>query len=1205
MKRFTLLVLSIVLSAGMLSSQEWINDLPQDKLENGTLTLPEIQKAFYDYWEPYNVDKGYYMLDGEKVKAPYYKQFKRWEWYWETRVDPRSGSFPTKEQLDNGYASITDNRSQSGNWTSLGPSTSPGGYAGLGRMNCVAFVPGNTSEYYAGAASGGIWHTTDDGSTWTVLNDTTPVLGVSDILVVHPVTGPNTLYIATGDRDGGSLWSIGGQQSNDNNSVGVLKSTDGGATWQPTALSFTVGQKVRVNRLLMDPNSAYQTIYAATTNGVYKTTDGGATWPLISGSPALIDMEFKPGDPTVIYGTTENWGTNYIYRSANSGANWNPVTSFSSSVRAEVAVSANQPTWAYVIVANTNGGLQGIYKSTDDGASFPQIVNGSTSGNYMMNWSCNGTGSNNGQGSYDLCIAADPNNANTVFIGGVNTWYSTDGGNNWSINNHWTSSYGCGVPEVHADKHFLVYQGGSSTLFECNDGGLYKTSNNGSTWTHLSSGMETSQIYRMGVSQTVMDEVIIGLQDNGTKARLSGTWSDVIGGDGFECLIDYTDVNTQYGALYYGDIYRTTNHWGWSTGITGSLPNGSWCTPYLIDPANSSTLYIGLSDVRKSTDQGNNWSSISQNFGTNLDNMAIAPSNVNYIYASEHSNIYRTTTGSGTWANITSNLPVGSSNITYVSVKDDDPDHVWVSMGGYNNHGVYETTDGGGTWNNISSGLPLLPVMCVIQNKDYTGIELYAGTDAGVYVYRDGGPWTSFSDGLPNVVVAELEIHYASTPADNVLYAASFGRGVWKSDLYSPTAAPIADFSGAPTIGIAPLDVNFTDLSQNPVTTWSWDFGDGNTSTQQNPLNTYTDPGTYTVMLSVTGPGGNDSETKTDYITVDYAPPTCDFTADVTTGVAPLSVNFTDLSVDSVDTWDWDFGDGGTSTDQNPSHDYATPGTYTVTLNVTGPGGSDSHTKTDYIVVHFPPPVAEFIGFPTTGSPPLNVNFTDQSTGQVDTWSWDFGDGGSSTQQNPIYQYTSVGNYTVSLTVSGPGGDNTETKVNYISVSNLPPTADFTGNPTSGFFPLLVNFTDQSTGAVNEWKWYFGDGNVSTMQHPAHTYNMSGNYTVSLKAIGPNGTDSIAKENYITVLVGIEEFNSDKLKVYPNPCREYLMIESKEDVQSVVIADIIGNVVKQEMIECTAPCNWKINMIDLHSGIYFCRITMDDGRMMLLKILKE
>jgi len=1208
MKRFTLLVLCSLLSSGFLLSQDWIGDLPQDKLENGTLTLHEIQKAFYGYWEPYNVQAGYYMVDGKKVKANYYKQFKRWEWYWEQRVDPKTGEFPSGKQLDQAYASVKDNRSPNGNWTSLGPSTSPGGYAGLGRMNCVAFVPGSPSEYYSGAASGGIWHTTDDGATWTILNDTTPVLGVSDILVVKPAIGPNTLYIATGDRDGGSMWSLGGQQSNDNNSVGVLKSTDGGATWAPTGLSFTVGQKHRVNRLLMDPNSAYQTIYAATTNGLYKTTNAGTNWTLLT-STAFIDMEFKPGDPTTIYASTEGWSSTGIYLITNSGSNVSSVASYSGR-RTELAVSYDEPTWVYAIVSNTNGGLEGIYKSTNSGSSYSQILNGSTSGNYMLNWSCNGTGSNNGQGSYDLCIAVDPNDADIVFIGGVNTWKSTDGGLNWNINNHWSNSWGCGVQEVHADKHNLTFQGNSSTLFECNDGGLYKTTNGGSSWSHLSSGMETSQIYRMGVSQTVVDEVIIGLQDNGSKVHLNGsTWGDIIGGDGFECIIDYTNVNTQYGTLYYGDIKRTTNHWGSYTSITGSLPQGAWCTPYLIDPTNNNTLYIGLSDVRKTVNQGNSWTSISQNFGSNLDNMAIAPSNTNYIYAADHGFIYRTTTGSGTWTNITSNLPTGSSNITYIAVKDDDPDHVWVSMGGYNTHGVYETTNGGSTWTNISSGLPQLPVMCVIQNKDYTGIELYAGTDAGVYVWRDGGPWAQFSSGLPNVVVTELEIHYAASPADNVLYAATYGRGVWKSDLFDATITPDADFTGAPTAGIAPLLVTFTDQSSpngGTITNWDWDFGDGNTSTIQNPAHTYDDPGLYTVSLTVTeASGGTDTETKVDYITVDYAPPTCDFTADVTSGVAPLTVNFTDLSLDSVDTWDWDFGDGGTSTEQNPSYDYATPGTYTVTLNVSGPGGSDSHTKTDYIVVHFAPPVALFVGFPTTGAPPLSVNFDDQSTGEIDTWSWDFGDGGTSTIQNPVHQYTSAGNYTVSLTVTGPGGDSTETKINYISVSDLPPTADFSGNPTSGFFPLLVNFTDLTTGAVNEWKWYFGDGDVSSMQHPEHTYIASGNYTVSLKAIGPSGSDSIAKENYITVLVGIEEFNTDKLKVYPNPCREYLMIESKEDVKSIVIADIIGNVVKQELIECIAPCNHKINMIDLHSGIYFCRITMDDGNLVLLKIMKE
>jgi PKD repeat protein len=720
--------------------------------------------------------------------------------------------------------------------------------------------------------------------------------------------------------------------------------------------------------------------------------------------------------------------------------------------------------------------------------------------------------------------------------------------------------------------------------------------------------MAISQIYRMGISQTQMDEVIIGLQDNGTKARLSGTWNDVIGGDGFECIIDYTDVNTQYGALYFGDIYRTTNHWGWSTQL--SIPgSGAWCTPYLMDPASNSTLYVGYSTVYKSTNQGTNWSAISSSFGSNLRNMAISTSNTNYIYAATHSNIYRTTTGGGTsgtvWPNITTNLPTGSADITYIAVKDDDADHVWVSMGAYNSHGVYETTNGGTSWSNISSGLPSLPVMCVIQNHDYVGIELYAATDAGVYVMRDGGSWQPFSTGLPNVVVAELEIYYASSPTDNKIYAASFGRGVWSSDLYSLNSVPVADFSGAPTIGLPPMDVNFTDLSQNAVTTWAWDFGDGNTSTIQNPLNTYINSGLYTVSLTVTGPGGSDTETKTDYITVDYHPPTCDFIADVTSGVAPLTVNFSDLSVDSVDIWSWDFGDGGSSTEENPQYDYSTPGLYTVSLTVTGPGGTDSHTKTDYIDVQWPAPVAEFSGFPTVGAPPLMVNFTDASTGQIATYAWNFGDGGTSVTQNPAHQYMSSGVYTVSLTVTGPGGNDTEVKTDYITVSSLPPTADFSGNPISGFFPLLVNFTDLSGGAVNQWRWYFGDGGTSIVQNPAHTYNNSGNYTVSLKAIGPSGSDSIAKVNYITVLVGIEELNTDKMKIYPNPCSEYLMIDSKESVQSIAMADIIGNIVKDELIQCPAPCNYKVNMTDLHQGIYFCRITMEDGRMVLIKILKK
>ncbi|MCK5764671.1 MAG: hypothetical protein KAH26_01750, partial [Bacteroidales bacterium] len=455
--------------------------------------------------------------------------------------------------------------------------------------------------------------------------------------------------------------------------------------------------------------------------------------------------------------STEGWSSTSIYLSTNSGASWGSAIATYSGRRTELAVSYNQPTWVYALVCNTSGGMEGVYKSTNSGGSYPQVLNGSASGNYLLNWSCTGTGTNNGQGTYDLCIAVDPNNANVVYVGGVNSWKSTNGGTSFSIVNHWS---GCtGIQTVHADKHFFAFQNGTSTLFEANDGGLYKTIDGGINWSHLSNGMAIGQIYRMGIGQTQSDEIIIGLQDNGTKARLAGTWNDVIGGDGFECIIDYTDENTQYGALYFGAVYRTTNYWSsGGTLITGSLPGqGAWCTPYLIDPINNQTLYVGYSDVWKTTNQGANWSAISNQGGTtDFQNMAISTSNHMYIYAATHSNIYRTTNGGGastTWTDITSNLPVGSSNITYIAVKNDNPDHVWVSMGEYNSHGVYETTNGGTSWTNISSGLPQLPVMCVIQNHQYAGIELYAGTDVGVYVMRDGGSWIPFSDGLPNVVV--------------------------------------------------------------------------------------------------------------------------------------------------------------------------------------------------------------------------------------------------------------------------------------------------------------------------------------------------------------------------------------------------------------------------------------------------------------------
>jgi len=315
--------------------------------------------------------------------------------------------------------------------------------------------------------------------------------------------------------------------------------------------------------------------------------------------------------------------------------------------------------------------------------------------------------------------------------------------------------------------------------------------------------------------------------------------------------------------------------------------------------------------------------------------------------------------------------------------------------------------------------------------------------------------------------------------------------------------------------------VSFTDLSEGSITEWLWAFGDGGSSTQRDPSYTYENAGLYTVSLTVTGPGGSHIETKEDYITASTsAPPLADFSGSPTTGDAPLAVNFTDKSSGSITSWLWTFGDGETSTEQNPSYTYENPGDYTVILTVTGPTGSDTEEKQNYINITTPPaPTAAFAGVPTSGDAPLTVEFSDQSSGSITNWSWDFGDQTGSTEQNPSHTYENTGDYTVSLTVTGPGGSDDEVKVAYITVTTPPPppVANFTADPTSGDAPLTVQFTDQSTGSITDWWWQFGDGETSTEQHPSHTYESGGDYTVGLTVTDPGGSDTETKTNYINV----------------------------------------------------------------------------------------
>jgi PKD repeat protein len=253
---------------------------------------------------------------------------------------------------------------------------------------------------------------------------------------------------------------------------------------------------------------------------------------------------------------------------------------------------------------------------------------------------------------------------------------------------------------------------------------------------------------------------------------------------------------------------------------------------------------------------------------------------------------------------------------------------------------------------------------------------------------------------------------------------------------------------------------------------------------------------------------------------VPYGTPVAQFSASTTAGPAPLSLNFLNASTGSITSYAWDFGDGTTSTGQAPIHVYGAAGVFTVKLTVTGPGGSNTQTRSNYLTVTTPPsaPVAQFTGSPTSGVAPLAASFANSSTGSITSYAWDFGDGATSTLANPSHSYAAAGVYTVKLNVTGPGGSNTQTRSNYLTVTtSSAPVAQFIGRPSSGVAPLAVSFVNTSTGSMTSYAWDFGDGATSTAASPSHSYAVAGVYTVTLKVTGPGGSNMMTRTDYVSV----------------------------------------------------------------------------------------
>ncbi|MFW5701420.1 MAG: hypothetical protein ACOCX7_00575 [Bacteroidota bacterium] len=758
------------LPAGDIFAQNGMAELKERDYAN----FDKIRNAYYNIWkdQPQSDRKGY-------------KQFKRWEYFWSRRVGPK-GQFPSGDVIMKAFKQseqikIKADKIQSVEWRQLGPDMHPESQngvrdQGIGRINAVRVHPQFSNELWAGAASGGVWRSTNRGGTWSVFPFTQFLsLGVSDIAI--SLSNPDVVYVATGDADG----SAG---SRNFYSVGVIKTVDGGENWSVTALEHTLGERKLIGKLAVHPQNS-DIVYAATSSGVWKSTDGGDTWDLSSGGGFFIDMEMHPSNPDILYASTFSWsGNTSIYRTTDGGENWEEVQSLDGAVRIALAVTIDDPATVYALAANSaTRGFHSFRVSRDKGETW-QVVGDMNNTPNILGWYM-GTGNDlQGQGQYDLALTASPKNSDMVFVGGINTWRSTNGGRDWEMVSHWFGGFG--KPYVHADIHDLNYNFDGSVLYSGHDGGIDYSANNGNTWVDITQGMNITQFYRLSNSAKDNQVVYGGSQDNGTWRLRNGKWEHIYAGDGMECLVDYNDPDNIYVSMYNGKFYRSTNggasfYQMVDEGVTGE--SGAWVTPFVIDPNNPSVLYAGYQNVWKSQNKGISWNTISDlGLTSTMEAIAVAPSDSRYIYAASHSTLYYTTNGGSDW----STLSTGSAEISYIAVDPKNPERIWISKYGFDEDEKVFMYDGE-ELKNISGNLPNVPINSIVHQKDSPD-RLYIGTDIGVFTSDyNSAIWEPHGSGLPNVIVYELEIHYPT----KTLRAATYGRGMWETDLNECDLQPI------------------------------------------------------------------------------------------------------------------------------------------------------------------------------------------------------------------------------------------------------------------------------------------------------------------------------------------------------------------------------------------------------------------------------
>jgi len=654
-------------------------------------------------------------------------------------------------------------------WSSLGPTN------GAGRMTALAPHPTDSNKIYAGAAGGGVWKSTDDGATWVPLTD-----GLSDLsvgaLALAP-SSPDTIYLGTGEG-GYAIDFIPG--------IGLLKSTDGGTTWNlPSSVIATTFYRISVHPT--NPNE----LVAGTNGGAFRSTDGGNTWSNVITRATygdVPDLARDANDPRILYATT--WcrttsctnTTAKVLKSTDGGVTWTDKSSglptgIASGIdeRMAIALAPSNSSVLYVArsLRNASGNLVShVYKSTNGGDSWSEL-----------SFVANNTGLNSylaQQGWYNNVLVVSPTNANLLIGAGTTYIRTTDGGTNFQR----TLSAG-----VHVDVHDMRYQG--SKLWIANDGGIWSSADDALSATAKNAGLVTRQYYSLAIDPVNRNRILGGAQDNGTGQRTDagGTeWRAILGSDGFECGVNPIAPTIAWGTTQGGNVFRTRSAGNIALpsfeNVTPPYDEGEQ-TPFLsilkVDPWSPNTIYAGSYRLWRSRDGGTTWvplpTTTTDSTGwlatTTVTSVALSRTDPLMILVGKGRAIFRSGDGGSTWIGGTG-LP--NAVVNNVEIDPTDSSVAYAAISTTLGPSVYRSDSSGVAWTPSATGLPAFAAQAIRIDPTDPNV-VYCGTDVGVYRSTDrGATWSRFGNGLPATSIHDL----ALLPDGSMLRVATHGRGIWE-----------------------------------------------------------------------------------------------------------------------------------------------------------------------------------------------------------------------------------------------------------------------------------------------------------------------------------------------------------------------------------------------------------------------------------------